>query len=234
MNIQINDIIDDMKVIKYLGKNENFIKYYKIRCMVCGHEKNIQLARLNSHSATKHSNKHCGVYIKEYDKYLGLKINDYTLIKYLGSHDGNYRYLAKCDICGTEFETYVANFIRGYGTVHKKACSRHLPNDNYIKRFKKIYSCMRYRTCNPKYTEYHYYGGRGIKSNYFEDFMIFYRDLFDSYKKHVDLYGEKNTSLDRMDPDGDYTKDNCRWATSKEQAQNTRKAKMLNDYSVRK
>jgi ribosomal protein S27E len=234
MSISINDVVDDMQVIEYLGQNENFVKHYKVKCLVCGNEKVIQLARLHAHATTKHSNKYCGIYIKEHDKYLGLTIEDHTLTEYLGSFDGEYRYLAKCNICGTTFETYINNFLRKYGTNHKKACSKHLPKDRYINRFKKIYSCMRYRTCNPKYTEYRYYGGRGINSDYFEDFMVFYHDMFESYKDHVDKYGEKNTSLDRIDPDGNYTKANCRWATNSEQRKNTRKAKMSNDYSERK
>jgi len=39
---------------------------------------------------------------------------------------------------------------------------------------------------------------------------------------YVDEYGEKNTTLDRINPHGDYTKDNCRWATWTQQQTNKR------------
>lgn len=224
MSIEIGSVIDDFKVISYLGKTENHIKLYEVECVKCGKRKQIQLSRLNSHSTTKHSNKSCGIHLDEYDQYMGIEKNDYTIIKYLGSVDGEYRYVMKCNICGIETETYIHNFLRGYGTKHKN-CTSHIPKDKYLKRFRKIYSCMRQRTCNPKYTEYYYYGGRGISSDYFEDFMVFYQEMYDSYKKHVDMYGEKNTTLDRINPDGNYTTENCRWATYKEQRHNTRKQK---------
>lgn len=92
-----------------------------------------------------------------------------------------------------------------------------------LKRFRKIYSCMRYRTTNPKYTEWYLYGGRGISSEYYADFMVFYKELFQSYLEHIEKYGIKDTTLDRIDCNGNYEKGNVRWATCKEQVLNQRR-----------
>jgi hypothetical protein len=44
--------------------------------------------------------------------------------------------------------------------------------------------------------------------------------MYDSYLEHVAKFGEKNTSIDRVDTNGDYSKANCRWATTYVQGHN--------------
>lgn len=78
---------------------------------------------------------------------------------------------------------------------------------------------------HPKYKDY---GGRGIKVEWpsFAEFLI---DMRSSYDIHVQDYGEKNTTLERIDVNGNYSKENCRWATWDEQAKNKQKT-ILGEY----
>lgn len=46
--------------------------------------------------------------------------------------------------------------------------------------------------------------------------------MWKSYESHVKEFWEKNTTIDRIDTDWDYCKDNCRRATMKEQQNNRR------------
>ena len=81
---------------------------------------------------------------------------------------------------------------------------------------------MRKRTTNPNSSEWDNYGGRGISSDEYKFFIDFFDDMYSSYIEHKNKYGEKDTTLDRINPNGNYTKTNIRWATRIEQQNNTR------------
>lgn len=79
---------------------------------------------------------------------------------------------------------------------------------------------MLQRCVNKKHKHYPGYGGRGITvCPGWLLFENFYRDMRDR--------PSKDHTLDRKDNDGPYCKDNCRWATQKQQMNNTRSVRKL-------
>lgn len=90
-------------------------------------------------------------------------------------------------------------------------------------RFFNIYRCIVKRCNNPKHNYYEIYGWKGIKCEW-ESYEDFRRDMYDSYIEHCKKFWEKQTSIDRLDNSKNYNKENCRWATWKEQNNNQSKS----------
>jgi len=80
------------------------------------------------------------------------------------------------------------------------------------------YHLMKNRCSNPNNPSYKWYGARGIH--------VCARWI-NSYPNFLEDMGEKpeGTSIDRIDPDGNYEPGNCRWSTPMEQTHNRRKRK---------
>jgi hypothetical protein len=84
------------------------------------------------------------------------------------------------------------------------------------KRIYSIWNDMRKRCDNKIKETWPNYGGRGISYNpEWKDFNNFYKDMGESYSD--------NLSLERIDVNGDYSKENCEWIPLSEQAKNKRK-----------
>lgn len=81
------------------------------------------------------------------------------------------------------------------------------------------WAAIRKRCYNHKDKAYPHYGGRGIQvcSEWF-DYVQFFADMGPA---------PVNTSIDRIDNDGNYEPGNCRWATKQEQARNRRTNRLI-------
>lgn len=90
------------------------------------------------------------------------------------------------------------------------------------KKLYEVWKGVRRRTCDEKLEQYRNYGGRGIGicEEWKKDFEAF-------FKWAMENGYEEGLSIDRKDNEKGYFPDNCRWATRKEQGNNTRRNKLI-------
>lgn len=147
---------------------------------------------------------------------IGKKFGKLTVIEEVQkrSKNGHKQYKCICD-CGN------IKIVRGdtlkNGSSRSCGCSQGVMHGYSKSKLYKILNGMKNRCYNKNAYNYSYYGGRCITicDDWLNDFMTFYDWAINSgYKEGL--------SIDRIDVNGNYDPNNCRWKTSKQQCNNKR------------
>lgn len=147
------------------------------------------------------------------------------------------KWLCQCD-CGNQVAVEITNFLRG----NSKSCGclndelrreRSVVHGGRYDPLYRIWTDMKTRCLNKNCPDYKNYGGRGVTIcdewvNSYDCFRGWalkngYREIEDSY----------NCSIDRIDVNGNYTPENCRFATAKQQANNRRNTLFVTAFGER-
>lgn len=233
----IGDKFEKLTVVSKIGslpdENGRYAVWWECLCE-CGNRKDTTSSKLRTGNV-----KSCGCLITENAKALTKKYPHASVVSDLTGATSGYvtalrpsgkrsskgliMWLCEC-VCGKQFEAPSAKIkiqeivscgcLRGLGTVTHGATI----NQKWTAEYR-VWAGVRARCLYPDSHAYPRYGGRGITiCPTWDDFQVFLTDM-----------GRRpaGMTLDRKDNNAGYSKDNCRWATSKEQNRNRRDNRML-------
>ena len=153
--------------------------------------------------------------------YTGFKTGTLTVIKPSKRTKNHQYWLCKCD-CGNFKEVRADHLTDGRmqscGCLRYKLIGEKKKTHGQCRtRIYRIYRNMLNRCYYKPFIEYHRYGGRGIIvcKEWLDNFINFYNwAMANGYSDEL--------SIDRIDPNGNYEPNNCRWVTQQQQQNNKR------------
>lgn len=188
---------------------------YLCKCE-CGNVVSVFASALRSGATSS-----CGCYRKEqfhkaiFNDLTGKRFGRWSVLAVAETNSKKTYWKCKCD-CGTVKDVRADQLINGHsvscGCLRDEAATTHGKSKTRIYR---IWIGMRRRCYDSNQFGYQRYGGRGISvcNEWMTDFERFYEWAISNG------YDDKK-SIDRIDNDGNYEPNNCRWVTMKEQGNN--------------
>jgi len=157
---------------------------------------------------------------------VGRKFGKLTVEAYAGKNGIRHYWLCRCE-CGGCIKSS-GNNLRGGGAFHCGCVKVRKPykHGECSSLEYHSWSSMIERCCNEKHPQYSYYGGRGIT------ICRRWRESFASFLSDMGKRPSPKHSIDRIDNNGNYCPENCRWATSKQQSRNRRSNILLSHNGI--
>lgn len=226
-NKMLNKRFGKLTILKYFGKSERGDNLWQCRCD-CGDTVIGRAASVDKDtSACSKCKRQSGERVNTlHTRLLGQTFGRLTVLAF----DGVNEYKAgmwKCECaCGKKVSvkthSLVSGVSRSCGCLARERASTRNKTHGYSKHpLYAVYWAMKERCYNPKCKDYQNYGARGIGicKDWLDDFMIF-------FKWSMDNWYRRGLTIERKDNNGNYEPNNCRWTTSHEQAQNTRRTRL--------